>query len=276
MVYTITKEVERMEKYRAIPAGYMRVGEVAKKAGVTVRTLQYYDKEGLLTPSAESEGGFRLYTDKDMVRLFQILMMKQLGFGLNDIKKRLTSLDTPSDVVNVLTEHAAGIRREIALLSESLNEIEALKAEIAQMEAVDFKKFAAILASLQMKNEHYWMIKYFDDDIMKKFTEGMSREKAEEISRTVTGLFDKGAKLQRDGILPESKEGQMFAEEFWATMIALTGGDMDLIQKLGKIGEMADSPRENRSEKFLAVQNFLEAAVINYFNSQNEGSEGDS
>ncbi|HJB04372.1 MAG TPA: MerR family DNA-binding transcriptional regulator, partial [Candidatus Merdibacter merdigallinarum] len=58
-----------MAKYRAIPQGFMTVGEVAKKMGVTVRTLQYYDKEGLLSPSAESEGGRRLYTDKDLITL---------------------------------------------------------------------------------------------------------------------------------------------------------------------------------------------------------------
>ena len=47
---------------RAIPPGYMTVGQIAKKIGVTVRTLQYYDREGLLAPSAESGGGRRLYT----------------------------------------------------------------------------------------------------------------------------------------------------------------------------------------------------------------------
>ena len=43
-----------MEKSKAIPQGYMTVGEVAKKMGVTVRTLQYYDREGLFSPSAEA------------------------------------------------------------------------------------------------------------------------------------------------------------------------------------------------------------------------------
>ena len=62
-----------MAKYRAIPEGFMTVGELAKKMNVTVRTLQYYDKEGVLSPSAESEGGRRLYTDKDLVLLHQIL-----------------------------------------------------------------------------------------------------------------------------------------------------------------------------------------------------------
>ena len=67
-----------MAKYKAIPLGFMTVGEAAKKIGVTVRTLQYYDKEGLLSPSAESEGGRRLYTDKDLVMLHQIISLKSL------------------------------------------------------------------------------------------------------------------------------------------------------------------------------------------------------
>ena len=78
-----------MEKYRAVPQGYLTVGEVAKRMDVTVRTLQHYDKEGLLSPSALSEGGRRLYTDKDIVKLHQILSLKHLGFSLNDIRDRL-------------------------------------------------------------------------------------------------------------------------------------------------------------------------------------------
>lgn len=85
-----------MAKYRAIPDGYMAVGEVAKKMGITVRTLQYYHKEGLFSPSAESEGGRRLYTDKDLVTLHQIMSLKSLGFSLDDIKRRLISLETPA------------------------------------------------------------------------------------------------------------------------------------------------------------------------------------
>ena len=50
-----------MNKHKAIPQGYMTVGEVAKKMNTTVRTLQHYDREGLLSPSSVSEGGRRLY-----------------------------------------------------------------------------------------------------------------------------------------------------------------------------------------------------------------------
>ena len=110
-----------MSKHRAIPQGYMTVGEVAKKIGVTVRTLQYYDKEGLLSPSAESEGGRRLYTDKDLVTLHQIISLKSLGFSLDDIKHRLISLETPTDVANALTEQADSIREKIEQLTAKSN-----------------------------------------------------------------------------------------------------------------------------------------------------------
>ena len=68
-----------MEKHRAIPDGYMKVGELAKMANVSVRTLQYYDIEGLFSPSAESEGGFRPYSGEDTAKLARILLMKQAG-----------------------------------------------------------------------------------------------------------------------------------------------------------------------------------------------------
>ena len=116
-----------MEKHRAIPEGYMTVGQLAKKMGTTIRTLQYYDKENVLNPSAESEGGRRLYTDKDMIQLHQILSLKSLGFSLDDIKGHLISLDTPTDVANALTDQASSIKMQIESLAETLTAIEALK-----------------------------------------------------------------------------------------------------------------------------------------------------
>ena len=143
-----------MEKYKAIPQGYMTVGEVAKKMGVTVRTLQYYDKKGLLSPSAESEGGRRLYTNKELIILNQIISLKSLGFTLGDIKERLISLDTPAGVADALTKQADNIRKNMEQLSASLTAIEHLREEVLQMQTVDFKKYADIIVNLQMNNKY--------------------------------------------------------------------------------------------------------------------------
>ncbi|WP_248023138.1 MerR family transcriptional regulator [Streptococcus halitosis] len=155
-----------MAKFRAIPQGFMTIGEIAKKMGVTVRTLQYYDKEGLLSPSAKSEGGRRLYSNKDLVILHQIISLKSLGFSLKDIKGRLNSLKTPDEVADALTEQEDEIRQKIEQLKDSLLEIEQLKTEVLQMQTVNFKKYADIIVDLQMKNESYSLIKRFDDDTL--------------------------------------------------------------------------------------------------------------
>lgn len=127
-----------MENQRAIPQGYMTTGELAKRMGVTVRTLQHYDREGLLAPSCISEGGRRLYMNKDVVKLHQILSLKHLGFSLGDIKSRLISLDKPAEVADILTEQAAIVQKKIEALSESLNALETLREEVLRMQSVDF------------------------------------------------------------------------------------------------------------------------------------------
>ena len=65
------------------------VGEVATLARVTVRTLHHYDRIGLLVPSRRSENGYRLYRYEDLERLRQILLLRELGFGLDAIGQML-------------------------------------------------------------------------------------------------------------------------------------------------------------------------------------------
>ncbi|MBR4579709.1 MAG: MerR family transcriptional regulator [Lachnospiraceae bacterium] len=71
----------------------MTVNEVSKLAGVSVRTLQYYDTIGLLKPAEYSESGYRLYDDTDLERLQQILLFRELEFPLKDIKDIINRSD---------------------------------------------------------------------------------------------------------------------------------------------------------------------------------------
>ena len=69
----------------------MTVHEVSKLTGVSIRTLQYYDKIGLLKPSAYSEAGYRLYDDTSLEKLQQILLFRELEFPLGEIKNIINS-----------------------------------------------------------------------------------------------------------------------------------------------------------------------------------------
>jgi MerR family transcriptional regulator, copper efflux regulator len=86
---------------------HMQIGHVAERTELSIRTLRHYDEVGLVTPSARSTGGYRLYTNRDVDRLRTIRRMKPLGFTLEEMRRLLDSLD-------ILSNHAAnaGQRRE--------------------------------------------------------------------------------------------------------------------------------------------------------------------
>jgi len=71
----------------------MQIGEVAERIGLSLRTIRYYEEVGLVTPSARSQGGFRLYTERDAGRLQLVKDMKPLGFSLDEMRDLLGVLD---------------------------------------------------------------------------------------------------------------------------------------------------------------------------------------
>ena len=71
----------------------MKIGEVAERTALSIRSLRHYDELGLVSPSAHSPGGFRLYTEADVERLLLIRRMKPLGFSLDRMKDFCRALD---------------------------------------------------------------------------------------------------------------------------------------------------------------------------------------
>ena len=253
-----------MEKKQTSPIEFMTVGELAKKMGTTVRTLQYYDKEGLLSPAAVSEGGRRLYTHKDMIRLHQIQALKSLGFSLSDIKTRLVSLDTPKEVAEVLTQQAQAIREKIGELTETLSAVEALRTEVIQMQEVDFKKYADIVVNLRMDNEYYWLIKHFDDAMLEHIRNQYDQESGMEFIHRFNKLNDQILELREQKLPPEDERVQNLAAKFWNMVMEFTGGDMSMLPKLMEFGNLKDS-NEERARKQALVNEYLQPALELYF-----------
>lgn len=253
-----------MARYRAIPEGYMTIGEAAKKMGTTVRTLQYYDKEGLLSPSVESEGGRRLYTDKDLVILHQILSLKSLGFSLDDIKRRLLPLETPVDVAGALAEQADDIRGKIEQLKASLSAIEQLKAEVLQMQTVNFKKYADIIVNLQMKNDYYYLIKKFDDSLLDHIRDRFDQDSGLAFINRFNHLSDEILRLQEEHVPPGSEKCQRIVKEYWGLIMEFTNGDRSMLPKLMEIGNI-DTAANAWEERQKIINAYMEPALQVYF-----------
>lgn len=71
----------------------MHIGELAERAGMSLRTIRHYDEVGLLVPSGRTAGGFRVYTAEDLERLLVIRRMKPLGFTLDEMAELLRVVD---------------------------------------------------------------------------------------------------------------------------------------------------------------------------------------
>ena len=105
----------------------MNVGEVAALAGITVRTLHHYDRIGLVRPSDRTAAGYRSYDVRDLDRLHQVLLYRELGFPLEEVA---TLLDDPS------ADPEAHLRRQHALLRDRLERTTAMVAAVEkEMEA---------------------------------------------------------------------------------------------------------------------------------------------
>jgi DNA-binding transcriptional MerR regulator len=103
------------------------VGELARLAGVTVRTLHHYDRIGLVRPSERTAAGYRSYAEHDLDRLHQVLVYRELGFPLEEVA---TLLDHPD------ADPVAHLRRQHRLLLERLERTRAMVAAVEkEMEA---------------------------------------------------------------------------------------------------------------------------------------------
>ncbi len=140
--------------------GFYTSGQFAKKANVTIRTIRYYDKQGLLKPAGVSEGGYRLYTDSDFAKLQKILSLKYLGFSLDEIRS-ITINDDDNDYVDESLRLQLNLVRKriehLKLVEQTLTETSRL---VMDNQAVDWNK---ILHLIHITNMEKTLVEQYKD-----------------------------------------------------------------------------------------------------------------
>ena len=107
-------------------------GELARLCGVTVRTVQYYDTRGILTPTELSEGGRRLYTDGDLRQLRIICFLRDMGLPIDAIAQLLAE-EEPARVIELLLEQQEqALRQELAQSQSRLEKLSELRRQVRQ------------------------------------------------------------------------------------------------------------------------------------------------
>lgn len=122
----------------------LSTGELAKICDVSVRTVQYYDKESILKPLAISEGGRRLYDDESVKTLKTICLLKNLGLSLKEIKEVIKKGSSNSIFYNLLDEKLLHLMKEIKEKEAQVKLIATLKDSITNKESLSIDKLKDI------------------------------------------------------------------------------------------------------------------------------------
>jgi len=142
-----------------------KTGELAKKAGVSIRTIRYYDSKGLLRPSAYSETGHRLYTEEDFSKLKRIIALKYLGLSLEEVMHVKDHNFDGGDVIKSLQIQKVIIKNKMHHMQTVLNAIE--EAENSMEEADDLNWSKAIDIIKILEDEKALRQKYIDGSSLK-------------------------------------------------------------------------------------------------------------
>jgi len=186
------------------------VKEVAELSGVSVRTLHHYDELGLLVPSGRTDAGYRIYDDEDLRRLQQILIGRELGLSLEDVRR---SLDDPSfDRKAALLAQRAELEERARRTDAMLRAVDAALADL-QGETMDMKQLFNGFDPTQHEAEaeaRWGNTDSFQES--KRRTQRYTKEDWQRLAAEQAAIYTEAFRLLQAGMAPSSAEAMAVAE----------------------------------------------------------------
>ena len=219
-----------------------KVGELATRACVSVRTLHHYDRIGLLSPARRSESGYRLYGALDVARLQQIRSLRALGFGLEEIRELL---DRPEVSPQRVIELQIGrLKEQIAMQRALCDRLEAISGRMRGAEEVSAPEFLHILELMSMveKAESYYTPEQLET--LKGRTLQVGEERIRQVEAEWPELIAQVRAARDRGDDPASETVQALARRWKALVEEFTGGDPGIAQNLQRMYEQEPVARE--------------------------------
>jgi len=202
----------------------LKVGELAALAKLTVRTLHHYDSIGLLSPSARSDAGYRLYDRNDVARLQGIQALRSFGMSLTDIG---LYLDGPAtSPLAVVERQLAELERQLRETARMRDQLQRLRGDLAAGGTPDLSTWLTTLEQTMTHMQTYE--KYFTPDELEQLP--MYRDDAVKAQWQV--LVEQAEGLIRSQVPPDSDATKAFALRWLEIFERDTGGDPALAAKL--------------------------------------------
>jgi DNA-binding transcriptional MerR regulator len=214
----------------------LKVGELARRTGLTVRALHHYDAISLLKPSLHTEAGYRLYTAGDVTRLQQILSLRQLGFSLDEIRD---FLDRPGfSPLEVIDLHVRRLREHIEEQWKLCERLEALAVHVRAAGEVSADEFLRTIEEMTMMLAK--MDKYFTPEQLQLIQECREQAGQEHLERMQEDWAELIALIRAEmdkGTDPADAMVQALVRRWKDLLKQSTGGDPGIEQAMKRLWE---------------------------------------
>lgn len=191
----------------------LKVGALARRTGLTVRTLHHYDEIGLLKSSLRSEAGHRLYDADDVARLQEIVSLRQLGFSLEEIR---ACLDRPGfSPLEVISLHVTHLREQIKLEQELCERLETVASHLREPGEISAEEFLQIIKEMTMMDKYYTSKQR---EYLKKQAEEMGPERIRQGSQDWAELIALVRAEMEKGTGPAAPQVQALAKR-WLDLV---------------------------------------------------------
>ncbi len=213
--------------------GLYQASEFARLTGVTVRTLHHYDRLGLLKPAGRTPAGYRLYAERDLARLQQIVTLKFIGLPLKQIKSLLerNELDLKA-TLRLQREILGERRRQIESAIEAIDEAE---RHMSAGEEPDWKALTKIIEVIEMQNNWDWVKKYYTEEQLAELSARATPEVLARGQREWAALIKEVQEAVAEGVDPQSERAQGLAARWKALIEDFTGGNPEILASLKRL-----------------------------------------
>lgn len=207
----------------------LKVGDLAKQTGVSVRTLHYYEEIGLLSPSGRTESGYRLYATPDIMRLQQIVSLRQIGFSLEEIRECLEQRNFSLD--QVIQLHTTRLQEQIEMSGKLLKRLEMI-LEMNSTEAVSVENLIQTIEAICMFEKYYTPEQL---ETLKQRRELLGEEAIRQGEANWKELIEQVRTEMTNSTHPHSKLVQGLAQRWLELIREFTGGDPEISKSLNKM-----------------------------------------
>ena len=208
-----------------------QAGGFAESAGVTVRTLHHYDELGLLTPTAYSAAGYRLYAAADFERLEHITALRFIGLTLKDIRDILSG--GPLSLASALQMQHEAMLKKRKHLDAAIEGVRNAQAALNSNASEQWEALRTTMETMNMQQDYEWVKAHYTSEQLERLAERYDPAMQEHWSNEWATLIAEVEAAKDDD--PASPKAQALGQRWHALISQFTQGESDIEQSLKSV-----------------------------------------